>query len=99
MRFSKVEKGGKYIVLKKDDATEKISYLTMMQVRAHIVNEAGKVRLVGSWRARVRAMAKCTGERAKQSEAAGAADGRFSDFCLFLVFTLTSFTWRVLDRP
>jgi len=51
MRFSRVERGGRYIVGGKGDdndsaeknaATEKISHITMMQVRSHIIHEASK---------------------------------------------------------
>ena len=42
MRFANVDKHGKYSKKTVDDATSKVSYVTMMQVRALIVNEAGK---------------------------------------------------------
>lgn len=42
MRFAIVDETGKYQTLTKNDAASKIAYITMMQVRAHICNEAGK---------------------------------------------------------
>jgi acyl-CoA oxidase len=41
MRFAHVDERGKYFT-KADGAASKIAYITMMQVRAHICNEAGK---------------------------------------------------------
>jgi acyl-CoA oxidase len=41
MRFAHVDEHGKYVT-KADGAASKIAYITMMQVRAHICNEAGK---------------------------------------------------------
>lgn len=43
MRYSRVDRGGQYVSLhnKKAGATAKISYLTMVQVRAYIVRKAG----------------------------------------------------------
>mmetsp|Transcript_9640 Transcript_9640/g.14868 ORF Transcript_9640/g.14868 Transcript_9640/m.14868 type:complete len:706 (+) Transcript_9640:238-2355(+) len=42
MRFATVDENGKYLKKSVSDATSKISYITMMQVRAYIVDEAGK---------------------------------------------------------
>lgn len=42
MRFASVDKHGKYHKNVVDEATSKVAYITMMQVRAYIVNEAGK---------------------------------------------------------
>lgn len=42
MRFAIVDEHGKYRKKTVSDAASKISYITMMQVRAHICNEAGK---------------------------------------------------------
>lgn len=42
MRFAQVDEQGKYTKASMSDATSKISYITMMLVRAFIVNEAGK---------------------------------------------------------
>jgi len=42
MRFVIVDENGKYSKKSVTDATSKISYITMMQVRAYIVDEAGK---------------------------------------------------------
>ena len=42
MRFAVVDEQGKYRKTTQNDAASKIAYITMMQVRAHICNEAGK---------------------------------------------------------
>ena len=42
MRFAHVDERGNYSKKRVSDATSKIAYITMMQVRAYIVNEAGK---------------------------------------------------------
>lgn len=42
MRFVTVDRHGQYKRLKVSDAASKVSYITMMQVRAFIVNEASK---------------------------------------------------------
>lgn len=42
MRFATVDESGKYKKISMSDATSKVSYITMMLVRAFIVNEAGK---------------------------------------------------------
>ena len=42
MRFSTVDEQGKYTKKTVSDATSKVAYITMMQVRAYICNEAGK---------------------------------------------------------
>jgi len=42
MRFASVDEQGKYSKKTVSDATSKIAYITMMQVRAYICNEAGK---------------------------------------------------------
>jgi len=42
MRFVSVDENGRYRKKTVSDATSKISYITMMQVRAYIVDEAGK---------------------------------------------------------
>lgn len=42
MRFASVDKHGNYKKHSVDDATSKVAYITMMQVRAYIVDEAGK---------------------------------------------------------
>lgn len=42
MRFAMVNEQGKYSKRTVSDAASKIAYITMMQVRAHICNEAGK---------------------------------------------------------
>lgn len=41
MRFATVDESGKYSKKSVSDATEKVAYITMMQVRAYIVNESG----------------------------------------------------------
>ena len=42
MRFATVDERGHYKLKNASDAASKVAYITMMQVRAHIVNEAGK---------------------------------------------------------
>jgi acyl-CoA oxidase len=42
MRFALVDEQGKYSKKYMADAASKVAYITMMQVRAHICNEAGK---------------------------------------------------------
>lgn len=42
MRFAQVDEKGKYSKKAVSDAAQKIAYITMMQVRSYIVNEAGK---------------------------------------------------------
>ena len=42
MRFATVDKFGKYKKKTLSEAASKVAYITMMQVRAYIVNEAGK---------------------------------------------------------
>jgi acyl-CoA oxidase len=42
MRFSEVNEHGKYRKKSTNSAASKVAYITMMQVRAHICNEAGK---------------------------------------------------------
>ncbi|GAX26242.1 acyl-CoA oxidase [Fistulifera solaris] len=42
MRFASVDENGHYTKKQVSEATSKIAYITMMQVRAYIVNEAGK---------------------------------------------------------
>jgi len=42
MRFATVDEKGRYRKKVVSDATSKVSYITMMQVRAYIVDEAGK---------------------------------------------------------
>lgn len=42
MRFAVVDEQGKYSKKNQNDAASKVAYITMMQVRAHICNEAGK---------------------------------------------------------
>lgn len=42
MRFAKVSPDGRYQKTTVSEAASKIAYITMMQVRAHICNEAGK---------------------------------------------------------
>jgi acyl-CoA oxidase len=42
MRFAKVGEDGRYQKTTVSEAASKIAYITMMQVRAHICNEAGK---------------------------------------------------------
>jgi len=42
MRFASVDERGRYSKMTVSDATEKVAYITMMQVRAFIVNDAGK---------------------------------------------------------
>jgi acyl-CoA oxidase len=42
MRFAIVDEHGNYRKTTQNDAASKIAYITMMQVRAHICNEAGK---------------------------------------------------------
>ena len=42
MRFATVDEHGKYSKKHVSDAVSKVAYITMMQVRAYIVNEAGK---------------------------------------------------------
>ena len=42
MRFAVVDKRGRYSKKTVSDAASKVAYITMMQVRAYIVNEAGK---------------------------------------------------------
>ena len=42
MRFAVVDEHGTYRTMTQNDAASKIAYITMMQVRAHICNEAGK---------------------------------------------------------
>lgn len=42
MRFASVDTQGKYLKKTVSDATSKVAYITMMQVRAYICNEAGK---------------------------------------------------------
>jgi acyl-CoA oxidase len=42
MRFAQVDENGKYSIKTTGDAASKVAYITMMQVRAHICNEAGK---------------------------------------------------------
>lgn len=42
MRFVSVDENGRYKKKQISDAAQKIVYITMMQVRAHICNEAGK---------------------------------------------------------
>ena len=42
MRFATISKDGKYRKKTLSDAASKVAYITMMQVRAFIVNEAGK---------------------------------------------------------
>jgi len=42
MRFATVDERGTYRLQNTSDAASKVAYITMMQVRAHIVNEAGK---------------------------------------------------------
>lgn len=42
MRFSTVDENGKYMKKSVSEATARVNYITMMQVRAFIVNEAGK---------------------------------------------------------
>lgn len=42
MRFATVDERGNYSLKNTSDAASKVAYITMMQVRAHIVNEAGK---------------------------------------------------------
>ena len=42
MRFASVDESGKYAKRSVSDATEKVAYITMMQVRAYIMDEAGK---------------------------------------------------------
>lgn len=41
MRFATVDENGSYSKKKQSDAASKVAYITMMQVRAHICNEAG----------------------------------------------------------
>jgi len=43
MRFAIVDEDGNYKANKVTEAASRISYITMMQVRAHIINEAGKI--------------------------------------------------------
>jgi acyl-CoA oxidase len=42
MRFSNVDENGNYSNKNVSDAAQKVAYITMMQVRAYICNEAGK---------------------------------------------------------
>ena len=42
MRFQTVDEKGRYKKKSVSDATQRVAYITMMQVRAYIVNEAGK---------------------------------------------------------
>jgi acyl-CoA oxidase len=42
MRFATVDESGVYQKIKVAPAASRIAYITMMQVRAHIINEAGK---------------------------------------------------------
>ena len=42
MRFASVDESGTYTKKTVSDATSKVAYITMMQVRAYICNEAGK---------------------------------------------------------
>lgn len=47
MRFAVVDKYGKYTKKTMSEAASKVAYITMMQVRAYIVNEAGKALAAG----------------------------------------------------
>lgn len=42
MRFAQVDENGNYTKKSVSEAASKVAYITMMQVRAHIINEAGK---------------------------------------------------------